>query len=181
MKPYFPKFLLNTLFRLSSHLADITGGRAIFVTAKISIGAILLSSNTAKAQNNNRKQEKTKQQAALPVKQSSTNQETVFCYITEQMPQFPGGDSELLKFLSKNIKYPDSVLKRKIQGRVIVRFVITQTGKVKDVRVIRSLDPDCDNEAIRVVKLMPDWIPGSQNGEKCDVSYTLPLNFRLSK
>ncbi len=110
---------------------------------------------------------------------SKTTQEPVYTVI-EQMPQFPGGEKELLKFIANNIKYPVVAQEKGIQGRVIVRFVVSKTGQVDRVEVIRSLDSDCDKEAVRVIKLLPKFIPGKQNGENVAVWYTLPITYKLT-
>lgn len=99
--------------------------------------------------------------------------------MVEQMPQYPGGVQELMKFISKNLRYPAIAQENGIQGRVILRFVVSASGKVEDVQVLRSLDPYCDKEAVRVVQSMPQWIPGKQNGRNVPVYYTLPVVFRL--
>ena len=104
--------------------------------------------------------------------------EEVFIAV-EQMPQFPGGDAELMKFLSKNIKYPTMAMENNIQGRVVVQFVVTKTGAIGEVKVIRSVDRDLDREAIRVCKSLPNFIPGKMNGQAVNVWYTLPVNFKL--
>jgi protein TonB len=101
--------------------------------------------------------------------------------VIEQMPQFPGGESELLAYISKNIKYPVIAQENGIQGKVTVRFVVTKTGMVDKVEVLRSLDPACDKEAIRVVKTLPRFIPGKQNGVNVSVWYTLPVVYKLSE
>lgn len=97
----------------------------------------------------------------------------------EQMPQFPGGDAELMKYLSKNIKYPTMAMENNVQGRVIVQFVVTKTGAIGEVKVVRSVDPDLDKEAVRVCKSLPKFIPGKMNGQAVNVWYTLPVNFKL--
>jgi len=97
----------------------------------------------------------------------------------EQMPQFPGGEGELMKYLRDNIKYPPMASEAGIQGKVVLRFVVGKNGEVTDVIIQRSLDPSCDKEAIRVVKSMPKWLPGKQNGVPVLVYYTLPVTFRL--
>lgn len=99
--------------------------------------------------------------------------------VIEQMPQFPGGESELLTFIAKSIRYPVIAQENGIQGRVIIRFVVSKTGVVSNVEVLRSLDSACDKEAVRVVKTLPKWIPGKQNGVNVPVYYTLPITFRL--
>jgi periplasmic protein TonB len=102
-------------------------------------------------------------------------------YGIEQMPQFPGGEVELLNFVRRNLHYPSSAAKVGIQGRVVIRFVVNTDGDVVDIKVIRSLDPNCDDEAVRVVKMMPKWIPGRKNGQKVAVYYTMPFVFKLQK
>ncbi|MCM1094017.1 MAG: energy transducer TonB [Muribaculaceae bacterium] len=97
----------------------------------------------------------------------------------EQMPQFPGGDAELLKYIQQHLKYPPVAAENNIQGRVIVQFVVTKTGKVGEVKIARGKDPDLDKEAMRVVKTLPDFIPGKMNGQAVAVWYTLPITFKL--
>ena len=97
----------------------------------------------------------------------------------EQMPQFPGGEGELLKYISTHIKYPTMAAENNIQGRVVVKFVVKKDGQVGDVVVLRGKDPDLDKEAVRVVKTLPDFIPGKMNGQAVSVWYTLPINFKL--
>jgi len=99
--------------------------------------------------------------------------------VVEQMPSFPGGPAELMAFLSKNIKYPVVAEENGVQGRVIVTFVVEKDGSITDVRVVKSVDPSLDKEAQRVVKSMPRWIPGKQNGAAVRVKYTVPVTFRL--
>lgn len=97
----------------------------------------------------------------------------------EQMPAFPGGETELMKFIQKNLKYPVIAAENGISGRVIIRFVVSKTGDITNVEVLRGLDPSCDKEAIRVVQSMPKWIPGKQNGRNVPVYFTLPVVYRL--
>lgn len=99
--------------------------------------------------------------------------------IVEQMPQFPGGDAALLKYLSNNIKYPPIAKDAGIQGTVYVTFVVNVEGKVKDVKVLRSIGGGCDEEAVRVVQSMPSWSPGKQRGKPVPVQYNLPIRFTL--
>jgi len=100
-------------------------------------------------------------------------------YTVEQMPSFPGGESEMNKFIADNLKYPVVAQESGIQGRVTIRFVVTKTGEISDVTVVRGIDPSCDKEAMRVVKSMPKWIPGKQNGLNVPVYFTLPIVFKL--
>jgi len=97
----------------------------------------------------------------------------------EQMPIFPGGEREMQKFIAENLKYPIVAQESGIQGRITVRFIVTKTGEISDVTIIRGIDPSCDKEAIRLVKAMPKWIPGKQNGQNVPVYFTLPIVFRL--
>lgn len=97
----------------------------------------------------------------------------------EQMPQFPGGDVELMKWISNHIQYPETAKAETLMGRVVVKFVVTKTGKVGDVEIVRSKHPDLDREAIRVVKSLPDFIPGKMGGQPVDVWFTVPVNFKL--
>ena len=106
-------------------------------------------------------------------------QEEVIFQVVEEMPQFPGGLSEAMKFLAKNIKYPVEAQQAKIEGRVIVRFVVGRDGSVSNVEVVRGVSPELDAEAVRVVSLMPKWIPGKQRGKAVAVKYTMPIMFRL--
>ena len=106
-------------------------------------------------------------------------EETKVFDVVEQMPQFPGGQQALLEYLSKNIKYPVIAEENGVQGRVIVTFVVERDGSITDVKVVKSVDPSLDKEAQRVVKAMPHWIPGKQNGSAVRVKYTVPVTFRL--
>jgi TonB family protein len=116
--------------------------------------------------------------ASLDEQQKETKKTKAFVGV-EQMPQFPGGEMALMDYLSKNIRYPETAAKNGIQGRVTVRFIVDETGAVTDVVVIKGLNPSCDQEAMRVVKAMPKWIPGKQKGEAVPVYYTLPISYRL--
>lgn len=98
----------------------------------------------------------------------------------ERMPEFPGGQKALFDFLSKNVHYPRAAEKARAQGRVICQFVVNQDGTIDDVHVVKSGGHlSLDKEAVRVLKLMPKWIPGKMGGEPVRVKYTVPVNFRL--
>lgn len=99
--------------------------------------------------------------------------------MVETLPRFTGGEEAMMKFLSENIKYPAEARDNNVEGRVVVRFVVSAEGDVKDTKVIRSLSPACDKEAVRVVNIMPKWVPGKQSGKVVSVYYTLPITFRL--
>ncbi len=99
--------------------------------------------------------------------------------VVEQKPQFPGGEAALLKYVAEHIRYPAMAQESNIQGRVVVQFVVTKTGAVGEVKVVRGKDPDLDKEAVRVVKSLPKFVPGKMNGHAVNVWYTLPIQFKL--
>ena len=101
--------------------------------------------------------------------------------VVEVMPEFPGGMAECLKFLGKNIKYPVQSQQAGVQGKVIVQFVVEKDGSVSNPKVVRSIDPDLDGEAVRVISIMPKWKPGMQKGQAVRVKYTVPVTFRLDR
>ena len=111
-----------------------------------------------------------------PVKEEK--KEEIFRSV-EQMPTFPGGEAALMKYISSHIQYPTMAAENNVQGKVIVQFVVTKTGKVGEVKVVRSVDKDLDREAVRVCKSLPNFVPGRQNGQPVAVWYTLPVNFKL--
>ena len=107
-------------------------------------------------------------------------EEEVIFMVVETMPEFPGGQQALFKYLSDNVKYPVIAQENGIQGRVICQFVVNKDGAIVDVEVVRSGgDPSLDKEAVRVIKSMPKWNPGKQRGKAVRVKYTVPVNFRL--
>lgn len=108
----------------------------------------------------------------------STAKEEVFM-VVEQMPEYPGGMKEMLKFLQENVKYPENAMKNNVQGRVIVQFVIEKDGTPTEFKVACSVDPDLDAEALRVLQTMPKWKPGMQRGEVVRVKFTVPVSFKL--
>lgn len=99
--------------------------------------------------------------------------------VVEEMPEFHGGDTELLKFIAENTKYPEKAEKNKIQGKVIIRFCITAKGNIKLVTVLKGVDPELDAEAIRVVGTLPAFKPGRQGGKDVPVWYMIPIEFSL--
>lgn len=108
----------------------------------------------------------------------STAKEEVFM-VAEQMPEYPGGMKEMLKFLQENVKYPVNAIKNNVQGRVIVQFVVEKDGTLTEFKVARSVDPDLDAEALRVLQTMPKWKPGMQKGQVVRVKFTVPVSFKL--
>ncbi len=99
--------------------------------------------------------------------------------VVEKMPEFPGGQGELMKFLAKSIKYPVIAQENGIQGRVTCSFVVNRDGTIVDATVVRGVDPSLDKEALRVINAMPKWSPGEQRGKPVRVKYTVPVTFRL--
>ena len=99
--------------------------------------------------------------------------------VVEEQPSFPGGQGALMQWLRDNIKYPVIAAENGIEGRVTVQFVVSKTGSISGVTVVRGVDPSLDKEAVRVVSSMPNWTPGKQNGTTVNVRYTLPVTFRL--
>ena len=106
--------------------------------------------------------------------------ELIFRHV-EQMPEFPGGQVELMKFINENLRYPVAAIENGIQGRVMVQFVVKKDGSVDDVTVLHGVDSALDQEAIRVCKTLPKFIPGKQNGQPVNVWFTLPIIFNLSE
>ncbi|MDE5657510.1 MAG: energy transducer TonB [Muribaculaceae bacterium] len=119
-----------------------------------------------------------KNEVIVEEKKPEPVEEKVFTSV-EQMPQFPGGEGALLKYISDHIKYPTIAMENNVQGKVVVQFVVTRDGSIGEVKVARGKDPDLDKEAVRVVKTLPKFIPGKMNGQAVNVWYTLPINFKL--
>jgi len=115
-----------------------------------------------------------------PEKSPIEKEEEVAFVTVEEMPEFPGGQQALFKFLSENVKYPAEAYANGIQGRVICQFVVNKDGSIVDVKVVRSGgDPSLDKEAVRVIQSMPKWKPGKQRGKYVRVKYTVPVNFKI--
>jgi len=109
---------------------------------------------------------------------TDVNRNKVFL-IVENQPEFPGGNTALMKYLGNNIRYPSSARRMGIEGKVMIQFVVNQAGEIADVKVLRGLSGDCDNEAMRVIKSMPKWKPGRQGGRPVKVQMVVPVNYRL--
>ena len=122
---------------------------------------------------------KAKEDIAAPEPPKHVVEETKIFTVVEQMPMYPGGDAALMGYLRDNIHYPTVAAENGVQGRVVVGFVVERDGSITDVKVLRSVDPSLDREAMRVVKSMPRWTPGKQNGSAVRVKYQVPVTFRL--
>lgn len=106
------------------------------------------------------------------------NDDTIYRSV-EQMPRFPGGEAALMKYINSHINYPTAAAMNKIEGNVIVQFVVKKDGSIGEVKVVRSVEKNLDREAVRVIKSLPKFTPGRQNGEAVNVWYTLPVPFKL--
>ena len=115
-------------------------------------------------------------------KTDTTEEEYIDYFYVEEMPEFPGGMSELMKFIQKNMRYPKTAIKKGIEGRVICQFTVTKDGSIEDIIVVRGLHKSLDKEAVRIIKKMPKWKPGEDfNGQAIDCKYTIPVKFKLNK
>ena len=118
--------------------------------------------------------------AIVEMTEEEEEEEEQIFMIVENMPEFPGGDLALRKYIAENVKYPEIAKENGLSGKVFVQFVINQRGEVENVKIARGVDPALDKEAIRVVQGLPKWKPGSQRGKPVKVSYTVPINFQLN-
>ena len=114
----------------------------------------------------------------VEVEKEEVTEQTVF-QVVEEMPEFPGGMAECMKWVGKNLKYPVIAQENGVQGRVIIQFIVTKEGNIEEPVVANGVDPYLDAEALRVIKAMPKWKPGKQRGKEVNVKYTLPIHFRL--
>lgn len=122
---------------------------------------------------------KAKEDIAAPEPPKDVVEETKIFTVVEQMPMYPGGYGALMGYLRDNIHYPTVAAENGVQGRVVVGFVVERDGSITDVKILRGVDPSLDREAMRVVKNMPKWTPGKQNGSAVRVKYQVPVSFRL--
>ena len=118
--------------------------------------------------------------AIVEMTEEEEEEEEQIFMIVENMPEFPGGDLALRKYIAENVKYPEIAKENGLSGKVFVQFVINQRGEVENVKIARGVDPALDKVAIRVVQGLPKWKPGSQRGKPVKVSYTVPINFQLN-
>jgi TonB family protein len=118
--------------------------------------------------------------ASIPARKPVKVEGEIFTVVEEQ-PEFQGGMKNLGAYLAQNLKYPEAAMKANVEGRVFVRFIVTKTGEVTDVQILKGIGYGTDAEAVRVVQNMPKWIPGQQNGHPVNVQYNLPINFQLDE
>ncbi|RSK42185.1 energy transducer TonB [Hymenobacter perfusus] len=115
--------------------------------------------------------------AGAPAASAPAGAPTVY-HAADEMPAFPGGAEAFQKFLRKELKYPEDALRRGISGRVFIRFIVTDEGRIRDAEIVRGLGSGLDEEALRLVRIMPWWTPGRVHGQPVWVSYTMPIVFR---
>lgn len=176
---------LCSLFHLLAYLSDRTNGAALFVRPKLVIGGVIVGlglalPEKAVAQKPSTENRNSPKQAIT--KDSSTVKKEVFepfCYIVEIMPEFPGGSDMMFEFFKKNLRYPNKLVKKKIEGTVICSFVIGRDGSISEVKVVRGVHPLLNEEAVRLIKLFPKWTPARQLDSIVPVKYTLPVRFKL--
>lgn len=119
-----------------------------------------------------------KQWRAAVIKPTADPDSSKIFGAAEEMPSFPGGEKALMQYIKDNTYYPEEMCEGAAQGRVMVGFVINEDGSISDVKVLRSLTPECDEVAVKIVKGMPKWNPGKQNGKAVKTKYTVPVSFR---
>ena len=105
--------------------------------------------------------------------------EVISFRVVEDLPQFPGGAVEMMKWLQRNLKYPPVVQERKIQGKVVAEFIVNKDGSLTDFKVVKSLNSMCDREVLRVLRMMPRWTAGVQNDQPCRTMFAVPIVFKL--
>lgn len=124
-------------------------------------------------------QEKKENSSQEIVKEDSVKKgDPVFAFV-EVMPEFPGGDEGLISYLQKNIRYPKKAIKKEVEGTVNVEFIVNENGSISKAKVVKRIGSGCDEEALRVIKAMPKWAPGTQDGKKVRVYYTIPITFKF--
>ena len=124
-------------------------------------------------------EETTIDQTDIQIDDEEVDDEPVNFYSVQEQPEFPGGEAALYQYLSNNIHYPEDAMGNDIQGTVWVQFIIDKNGNVTNIKVVRSVDPSLDREAIRVVKSMPRWKPGKQRGKPVRVIFQVPIKFEI--
>jgi len=182
----------HVLFRLFAYLADKTGGWLVFVSPKLLIGSLILVMGSKQIHAQNQKQEtpgKKAQTKSNTIKanlkdsrQSLERDDHTLCYmVIEKMPAFPEGEEKLVEYVSKKLVYPKEALAKEIQGTVICKFMVNEDGSITNIEVIKRVYPLLDAEAIRVIKTLPKFIPGTQHNKPVGVYFTLPIKFSIQK
>jgi protein TonB len=112
-----------------------------------------------------------------PINQNGDDEEAL--RMVEQLPEYPGGMVEFMKWLTKTLKYPEEALKRKIEGKVMISFIVDKDGSLSDIKVVKPANPLLDAEALRVARMMPKWKPGTDNGKVCRTMIAIPIVFEI--
>jgi periplasmic protein TonB len=120
------------------------------------------------------------EETAISLNEEAQQPEEAVLTVVEEMPSFPGGNEKLRNFLQRNLKYPVQAAESGVQGKVMVGFTVGRDGSLSDIKVLRGIGGGCDEEALRVIRSMPRWLPGTQAGKKVDVRFTLPVEFKLT-
>ena len=174
--------LKNRIVMMNKKRTRTTGRIKYALFAPLTAALLLVSNIEAVARTTERIAEKVSATLTEEIQATPTNdQDYPVFQVVEQMPEFPGGMGECMKWLQANMKYPMEAKEKGEHGRVIVQFIVEKDGSITDVKVVRSVSPDLDAEAIRVVSGMPKWKPGMQRGKVVKVKYTLPIMFSLEK
>ena len=195
------KTSIKTLYRLFAFLSDKTNGFAPFVKYKLTLGALLIGLGACSNNIKKSPEEETKNKDTNSTKEvvAEIVEENILCYLSEistndieasqtdndifiivdQQPEYPGGYEAMKEFIYKNLQNPDP--DACIHGRVVLNFIVEKNGTISDINVVRGIEPKFDKEAVRVVQLMPKWIPGKQKGENVRVRFTLPISFRKER
>ena len=155
-------------------------GKAVAIIG-LSAGLSALTATPAMAQTpvKNNQEEKVLRAGEVVVQEEPKDENHIFG-VVEQMPSFPGGNKALMKFLDDNLRYPAEARAMGIQGRVVVTFVVERDGNIDSIKVVKKVSPELDREALRVIRLMPKWNPGKQNGKTVRTKYTIPVIFKPS-
>lgn len=119
------------------------------------------------------------QTGAMSPVATDANDNPLNFHVVEDLPQFPGGAVEMMKWLTKNLRYPSAAQQQKVQGKVVVQFIINRDGSISSIKLVKKLHPACDNEALRVVRMMPKWKPGVQHDKPCRTMVCIPIVFKL--
>lgn len=146
--------------------------RTLLVLSIIILSVVAYSQST--------KNKESKNNEAVSEIKSVSDSSLIFT-IVEDMPLFPGGDEARNRFLADSINYPEKAIQKRIQGTVYVSFIIDGEGSVTDVKILRGIGGGCDEEALRVVRMMPKWIPGKQDGKVVRVLFNMPIYFKLRR
>lgn len=117
--------------------------------------------------------------AAIPASVAEANDNPLNFQVVERLPEYPGGMSAFVQWLTKNLNYPVTAQRSKIQGTVLVAFIVNKDGSITDLKVVKSVSPELDREALRVLRLMPKWKPGEDHGEPCRTYFSIPIVFKL--